>query len=179
MPYTLDQLEFLKVHMGVAIPPEFTAKKSEAKGESETAPKESEEGGKKPEISLVALQQSRLAWDQARKQMQAEIQKLEASILSACKEDEEVESEEIDVSLLQTVLEKLDTRLIDKLDAALNAADPAQRAKLNQEAKGIAAEYSAFVNGNSLMADIDDSGFAAVAVRKSALDALAVLSSKL
>ena len=90
-----------------------------------------------------------------------------------------MESEDVDVGVLQTVLDGLDNRLIDKLDEALNAADPAQRAKLNQQAKAIAVEYTAFINGNALMADIDDSGFTPVAIRKSAVGALTLLSSKL
>jgi hypothetical protein len=36
-----------------------------------------------------------------------------------------------------------------------------------------------FVNGNALMADIDDSGFKPVSIRKGALGALTELSSKL
>jgi hypothetical protein len=179
MPYSLDQLEFLGVHLGVAIPPQLLERKrgegkeEESEESAEVTPK-AEKGA-----SLVALQQVRLAWDQTRKQIQVDLKTLEASILAACEEDEEVESEDVDVGVLQTVLDGLDNRLIDKLDEALNAADPAQRAKLNQEAKGIAAEYSAFISGNALMIDIDDSGFTPVAIRKSAVDALTLLSSKL
>ena len=179
MPYSLDQLEFLGLHMGVAVPPQLLeSKRGEGKAEES---EESEKVIPKAEkgASLVALQQVRLAWDQTRKQIQVDLKTLEGSILAACEEDEEVESEDVDVAVLQTVLDGLDNRLIDKLDEALNAADPAQRAKLNQEAKGIAAEYSAFINGNALMADIDDSGFTPVAIRKSAVGALTLLSSKL
>ncbi|HSI14902.1 MAG TPA: hypothetical protein VK961_22810 [Chthoniobacter sp.] len=34
MPYTIVQLEFLKVHMGVAVPPQFLEKKSAAENEA-------------------------------------------------------------------------------------------------------------------------------------------------
>jgi hypothetical protein len=76
-------------------------------------------------------------------------------------------------------MDRLDTRLIAKLDEALNAQEPALRAQLNQQAKAIVGEYMAFVNEDPLMADVDDSGFVAVAVRKTALASLTLLSSKL
>jgi hypothetical protein len=127
--------------------------------------------------SLVVLQQTRLAWDQTRKTIQAELQKLEKSILTTCKADADIGP--IDVGILHSILRRLDTRLIDKLDQALNAADPGKRAALNLEAKGIVNEYLAFVNESPLMADIDDSGFVPVAIRTTAVAALNLLSSKL
>jgi hypothetical protein len=135
--------------------------------------------GKPP--SLVVLQQSRLAWDQTRKVIQAELQKLEKSVVGTCQGDEEVDVAEVsgNVKRLFTILDNLDTRLSDKLDEALNAADPRPRAQLHQQARGIIGEYLAFVNGDALMADIDDNGFTPVAVRKTALNALNLLSSKL
>jgi hypothetical protein len=176
MPYSLDQLEFLSVHMGVAVPPQVLEKK---RGERKTA--EPEKGAPKtsPEVSLVALQQVRLAWDQTRKQIQMDLKTLEASIIAACQDDPEVGSDNVEVGTLQSVLVGLDDRLIDKLDEALSASEPAQRARLNQEAKAIAGEYMTFINGNALMADIDDSGFTPVSIRKGALSALTLLSSKL
>jgi hypothetical protein len=183
MPYSPDQLEFLSVHMGVAVPPQLLEKKRGAgkvEEHGEGKPEESEEvGAKEGQVSLVALQQSRLAWDQARKQIQTDLKTLGASITAACQEDEEIEEGTVDVGVLQTILDGLDNRLIDKLDEALNASDLTKRAQLNQEAKTIAKEYMAFVNGNALMADIDDSGFASVAIRKSAVGALNLLASKL
>jgi hypothetical protein len=129
--------------------------------------------------SLVVLQQSRLEWDKTRKTIQAEIKKLEDSILAGAAADEDVGAEGVDVSSLNNILNQLDTRLIDKLDEALNAEDPAQRQQFNLQAKSIVGEYMAFVNGNALMADIDESGFTPVAVRKTAVDALTNLSSNL
>jgi hypothetical protein len=130
---------------------------------------------------LVVLQQTRLAWDKTRKTIQAELQKLETAILTACEGDEEVDVAEISGRLkgLYTILDQLDTRLIDKLDEALNAPDAPQRDQLNQQAKSIVNEYLVFVNSDPLVADVDDSGFGAVAVRKTALSALNLLASKL
>jgi hypothetical protein len=127
----------------------------------------------------VVFQQTRLAWDATRKTIQAEVKKLEDSILASCKEDEEVGIDGVDLTSLSSILERLDSRLIDKLDEALNAQDPAERQRVHLQAKNIVTEYMAFVNDSPLMADIDDSGFTPVAVRKTALSALTLLSSKL
>jgi hypothetical protein len=129
--------------------------------------------------SLVVLQRTRLEWDKTRKTIQAEIKKLEDSILSSAASDEEVGADGVDLSSLNNILDRLDTRLIDKLDEALNAEDPAQRQQYNLQAKSIIGEYMAFVNSNALMADIDESGFTPVAVRKTAVEALTNLSSNL
>jgi hypothetical protein len=129
--------------------------------------------------SLVVLQRTRLEWDKTRKTIQAEIKKLEDSILSSAASDEEVGADGVDLSSLNNILDRLDTRLIDKLDEALNAEDPAQRQQYNLQAKSIIGEYMAFVNSNALMADIDESGFTPVAVRKTAVEALTNLSGNL
>jgi len=129
--------------------------------------------------SMVVLQQTRLEWDKTRKTIQAEIKKLEDSILASAAADEEVGAEGVDLGSLNNILNQLDTRLIDKLDEALNAEDPGQRQQYNLQAKNIIGEYMTFVNSNALMADIDESGFTPVAVRKTAVEALTNLSSQL
>lgn len=127
----------------------------------------------------VIFQQTRLAWDATRSKLKAEVKKLEDDIQARCNEDEEVGAAGVDVGPLSIVLEKLDSRLMDKLDEALSAPDAAARQLFHTQAKDIVAEYMAFVSSDPLMADIDDSGFAPVAVRATALSALTVLASKL
>jgi hypothetical protein len=127
----------------------------------------------------VIFQQTRLAWDATRSKLKAEVKKLEDDIRARCTEDPDVGNDGVDLSPLSVVLERLDSRLMDKLDEALNAEDPAGRQKAHSEAKTIVADYMAFVNGNELMADIDDSGFVPVTVRETALNALTLLASKL
>jgi hypothetical protein len=135
--------------------------------------------------SSVLFTQTRLAWDHTRKKIQAELKKLEQSILSVCL-DPDLEQNQFDFSTLAadtkslyTILDNLDERLIDKLDDAQNASDPAERNRLQTEAGKIVQEYLAFLDSNDLMKVIDDNGFAPVAVRKSALDALHLIASKL
>lgn len=129
--------------------------------------------------SLVVLQQARLVWEQSRKKIQAEIEKLEKSIVASVKEDGEIGDGELDTSPLRKILDKLDHRLTKKLDAALNAETPKERAALNGEAKLIVEEYREFIKTNKLMAAIDTSGFEPVSVNATAVSALEVLSRKL
>lgn len=135
--------------------------------------------------SNVVYTQTRLAWDQTRKKIQADLQNLEKSILAVCL-DAELDEKELDFSTLAadtkslyTILDKLDERLIDKLDDALNAATPEKRSKHQAQAAKIVKEYLAFVEGDELMQAIDNNGFAPIAVRKTAQSALQLLASKL
>src|SRR5262249_50919648 len=108
----------------------------------------------RPASTNVVFTQTRLAWDQTRKKIRGELQKLEQSIAGVCL-DPELQQEEFDFSTLAadtkelyTILDHLDTRLIDKLDEDLNAADAQERARLQSEAGGIVKEYLAYVQGN-------------------------------
>ncbi|MDY0744408.1 hypothetical protein SNE35_07815 [Paucibacter sp. R3-3] len=123
--------------------------------------------------SLVQMQASRLAWDSLRKNVQAQLQKLEASVLEAVRKhnaDESAEDEydetgvATSVKSLYAMLDTLDTRLIDKLDEALNA-EGAERDRLNAEAAGIAREYQAFVDSDPLIQEIDANGFVPTNIR--------------
>ena len=62
--------------------------------------------------------------------------------------------------LITQGLDGLDERLIDKLDEALNAADPKQRQARQQEAKVILGDYKAFVANDPLLAGISETGSA-------------------
>lgn len=136
-------------------------------------------------MSHVLFTQSRLAWDQTRKKIQAELKKLEQSILSVCLDPDLVQSQfdfstlAADTKTLYTILDHLDTRLIDKLDEALNEENPKERAKHQAEAGAIVKEYLSFVQSDKLMNSIDENGFTPVTVHKSALSALQLLQSKL
>ena len=167
---TLDELEPLLGGQGAAPAPAAAA----------------DEAGKK--VSNVVFTQSRLVWDATRKKMQADLKALEQSIRETCRRwnddpdgDDEIDLGELEGGLkkLPALLEALDTRLIDKLDEALNAADADARQARHQEAKAIVAEYLAFVNGDRLLARIDDNGFLPSKVRANVQTALTTLAGKL
>jgi hypothetical protein len=139
-------------------------------------------------VSNVVFTQTRLVWDAARKRIQAELNALVKSIHDTVKKlnenadaEEEVDPAELQkgIGKLQMILEKLDERLIDRLDEALNAADPKIRQAKHQEAKGIVSEYLAYVSSDPLMAIIDDNGLTATKILATAEAALKTLSSKL
>jgi hypothetical protein len=145
-------------------------------------------GDGKTAVSNVVFTQTRLVWDATRKKVQTELEALAQAIRTTCRQwnedpnfEDEVDPNELEAGLknLNRILDKLDTRLIDKLDEALNAADPAQRQAKHVEAKGLVQEYLAFVNTDPLLAEIDDNGFTATKVRATVLAALTALSSKL
>ncbi len=165
-------------------PPPPTATKPTAPAPQQQSTLGSTSGPHQP-MSNVLFTQSRLAWDQTRKKIQAELKKLEQSILEVCLDPDLVQNRfdfstlASDTKTLYTILDSLDTRLIDKLDEALNEENPAERAKHQAEASAIVKEYVAFVQSNNLMSSIDENGFTPVTVRKSALSALQLLQSKL
>jgi hypothetical protein len=139
-------------------------------------------------FSIVKLQKSRVAWELLRKTVQAQLQELEQSIIAGVKAhnaDETVE-EEFDeaqiataVKQLHKMMEKLDTRLIDKLDEALNAKEPSERESRHTEAAGIIKEYKAFVDGDAMLAEIDSNGFTNSSIRTSVVSTLSELAGNL
>jgi hypothetical protein len=136
----------------------------------------------------VIFTQARLVWDATRKSVQSQLQGLEKQILSVCQQinnDPQAE-QEIDlgaltaqVKTIYTILDKLDQRLIDKLDEALNAAKPERREALHQEALLILREYEDYVANDPLFNSIDNNGFMPTTLRKSVLAAVQGLASKL
>jgi len=172
MPLTLDEAKSLVAALGVNIPEDALSKKAETENLG---------------FSMVQLQKSRLTWDGLRKNIQSQLQALEKSILDAVRahnSDETIEEgyEEgavgTAVKQLYTILDKLDQRLIDKLDEALNAKGFAERQSRHAEAAGIVKEYQAFVNGDALLAQIDKNGFTSTNIRAAATTALSDLAAK-
>ena len=130
-------------------------------------------------VSKVAFTQSRLAWIGTRKQVQAELKKLELKIQALSVEEDDFSEIRAGTGQLYEVLEVLDERLIDKLDDALNAAEPARIKALHGEAREIIDEYLDFVNTDDLMGDIDDNGFVNVKIRSAMSDQLKQMSTLL
>ena len=136
---------------------------------------------------IVVLQQSRLAWDGLRKSVQTQLQSIEQATIKAVEAhnaDETVEDEydpaEVATGLkaIYGILQKLDTRLIEKLDAALGAEGDT-RARLNREARDIVGEYGAVLASDPMLAKIDLNGFANTSIRDAAQNTLAALAQRL
>lgn len=143
--------------------------------------------GQAPGPSLVVLQQSRLVWDALRKKIQGQLQTLEKTVLDEIRAHnaDEANQEGYDESevagrlrQLWRILERLDARLIDKLDQALNASG-AERQRLNAEAAQLVAEYQAYVEADAQIAEVDANGFLETSIRADAQRTLAQLASRL
>jgi hypothetical protein len=137
--------------------------------------------------SLVALQKSRIAWDNTRKAIQIQLKALEAAVVQAvhahnadpASEDEYDEGELTrNIPKLYTLLDKLDTRLIDKLDAALNA-EPDQRLALQHEAGGIIKDYQKVLAGDPTLTLIDNSKLLPSPIRPIVEKTLSVLATQI
>lgn len=137
--------------------------------------------------ALVALQQSRLSWDGLRKRVGSQLNALEQAVVQQVRAhnadpDNEDEYDETELTeglrRLHGLLERLDTRLIDKLDEAMQASGPA-RQQLHQQALVIVGDYRSFVASDALIAEIDANGFIDTAIRREAEQTLAQLAERL
>jgi hypothetical protein len=77
------------------------------------------------------------------------------------------------------ILDTLDERLLRTLDKAAATKAPDQRDRLQREAIDLVDEYLAYATGDPFVTAVDDNGFLAVGVRKTAVDALTAIARKL
>lgn len=136
---------------------------------------------------LVALQQSRLAWDGLRKRVGDQLDALEQAVIEQVRahnadadNEDEFDEAELTAGLrrLHGLLDRLDSRLIDKLDEALSASG-AERQQHHREAQAIVDEYRSFVASDPLIAEIDANGFLDTAIRREAEQTLSQLAERL
>lgn len=109
----------------------------------------------------VTFTQCRLAWDTARKQAQADLRDLETSILAVTGKipglgQGPAQAIAQGAKRIYTILEKLDDRLLDKLDELLIAPTPQAKLTLREQAVQIVKEYRVFVDTDSLLTAIDE-----------------------
>jgi hypothetical protein len=174
----LDQIEKLLKPVPAAAP---SAAPTAAKPAQPTAGKE------EAKFSIVQLQKSRLAWDGLRKSVQSQLTELETAIIAGVKahnadEEAEDEFEEGEVTSkvreLYSLLGKLDERLLDKLDEALNAQTLDLRKQRHAEAAKIIKEYRTFASSDPILASIDANGFTKSTIAAAVNSTLADLASK-
>jgi hypothetical protein len=138
-------------------------------------------------ITYIGMQKSRLAWDALRKSVQSQLQGLEAAIVRAVIEHNKDNSAKDEFTpadvqrgtkKLYEILARLDERLIETLDKALNAQGM-ERANLLKQAKTLIQEYQAFVQSDPMIATIDKNSFTPTTIRPAVTHALSVLSEYL
>jgi hypothetical protein len=132
-----------------------------------------------PTGKKVIFTQSRLVWDAARKKAHAEIERLKEAIKKVYAQDEQYADVVAGLVNLDDVLAKLDTRLIDKLDEALNAATPEDRQARVREAQALLQQYKAYLTGNPLALALDNNPFTPLVACKNLLNAVLLLEKKL
>lgn len=143
-------------------------------------------GGEAAKFSNVALQKSRLSWVQMRGSIEAQLKQLDQGIKAAVREhnasaagDRYDEGEvALGLSGLFKTMGKLDTRLIDKLDEALNATDAAKRKGLHAQATSIVKEYIGFVAADPVIREIDQNGFIKTDIRGTVTRTLTELAGR-
>jgi hypothetical protein len=186
------QVEWLAKVLGVVLSAETAGPRS---GGSDTVTVEATASANKSagtaaparEVSIVALQKSRIAWDNLRKAIQSQLQSLEKAILqgitahnqdpsSPDKFDPKAATES--TKRLYTLLDGLDADLIDKLDEALNASGE-DRMRHQAEAKKLIEKYQTFVAGDPLIKAIDGNGFITTTIGPSVEKTLSVLAQNL
>jgi len=129
------------------------------------------------EGAKVTYAKSRLAWLAARQKVESDMEKLRKEMIAAFEDDED--SPELDKlyrARVAPVMAALDESLADKLDEAINAEDPGKRQLLIGEAKQIIQRYTDYMEGESLIADLDDNPFVPVAIRATLTATLSALS---
>lgn len=129
-----------------------------------------------PDVKPFAT--GRLVWNQARKKMVSEVDKIRTAILAAAQDDELIASVAGNVSMLTDKVEELDESLEKALDAIVNAP-VSERGRLKRDALEIIGDYMAKLE-EPFFKDIDaNSGFGQVAVASTAHAALAAIEKVL
>ena len=131
----------------------------------------------------VELQRCRLLWVQARKELHDRLQGVAAAVQKECQNEEEYDQADVKtklkVGLIDALMNRLDTRLIDVLDQALNAEKPDKRSAFEKQAIQLVAEYLEFVDTNPLVYEIDESGLIDPTIKPKMTNVLTELSNRL
>lgn len=127
----------------------------------------------------VAYGKARLAWLQARTVARNEIDRLAKKILEDCRGEADFAEIEAGCENLYDILDELDQRLADELDAALNAVSEGERQHLHAQARNTLDEYRAHLDRDELLNEIDDNAFVPVKVRQTMGAALTAIGKAL
>lgn len=115
----------------------------------------------------VAFTQARLAWDQTRTHVQAELHRLQQKLLAECRSEPDIADITQNSDIVFTVLTELDRHdkaLIDELDEALNAQTPEARQGFQRQAAARIGAYRDYVQTDTLVRDVQDNGFEDVSI---------------
>ncbi len=119
-----------------------------------------------PAKGAVAFAKSRLAWIATSKRVAADVAKLRAALEAEYgQQGNGAQIMSVYDRRVEPVLSTFDETLADTLDAAINATDVAERARLVLQARGRIDEYKAFLDAQPLIADLDANPFVPLSIR--------------
>ncbi|MEM7318889.1 MAG: hypothetical protein AAF408_07685 [Pseudomonadota bacterium] len=130
-------------------------------------------------VSLVQLQKARLLYGKTLAHARDQLKALEGAIVRTFKDQPDAEAMAKSAKKIYGALRSVDMRLISCLDEALNADDPAERARLQTRAAGLIDEYTSMMNDNPVIGIIDDNPIYPVTVRKALEKSLGALKAQL
>lgn len=108
----------------------------------------------------VALAKSSQLWRGCRSQMRSKLDRLKAAIAEAYADQPQVlKAIRQNFGELDRIFEKLDDRLDDTLDKALSAADANDRSILVEQTREIIADYTAVMDSDPLLEQLDGNPF--------------------
>jgi hypothetical protein len=125
----------------------------------------------------VAYGKARLAWVGVRKKLETDLDTLRKHLLEFYKDAgiagdlDKRYSERV-----APVLAHLDEDLADTLDAAVNATDPAKRAKLVEDAGKTIKRYQDFIASEAIFGELDANPFVPLAITQTVTATLATLA---
>jgi hypothetical protein len=120
----------------------------------------------------------RLAWEAAKKKVQADLQQLEKAILGEFNEAPAYAELAKKIRKFDTVLTSFAEDLGTLLDASLNSTDPAGRAANHQKAGALVKEFRARAN-DPFLASLDENPFVPVGIQRTLVTTLDALSKRL
>jgi hypothetical protein len=128
-------------------------------------------------VSPAAVAKARVAWTATRQKVESDIGKLQDAFTAAFKGHPA--GPDLGTAFkarADKVLDSLDEALAHKLDEVAGATDPAQHARLVQEAQQIIQRYEATVASDPTIAALDENPFVPVAIRQTMTATLSALS---
>ena len=130
-----------------------------------------------PGVNPAAMAKARVAWIATRQKVESDIGKLQGAFTTAFKSHPA--GPDLGTAFkarADKVLDSLDEALAEKLDEVSKTTDPAQHAKIAQEARQIIQRYEATIASDPTIAALDENPFMPVTIRKTMTATLSALS---
>jgi len=129
--------------------------------------------------SPEVYRRSSVEWAGLRAGIEADLKRLEASILTWGRDQPDLDDLTPHTAPLFAVLDRLDTRLGSSLMTAAEAAEPGAQQQALAEARQAIQDYQGFVSADPLVAALDDNPFLPLTIAATVRQTLATLQARL